>query len=272
MNRVYWKIFKYEANYWFKKISFLAIFKFLVYLVCTIIIGFSDTKSFFQDELVNWWPHWKAVQNTNNITAVSVLTIVAVTIIEIFRDKSETRAVHDVIEAHLVPAVNVQLHALRSQLSKTFKIPAKELRLCLFLPVRLAWFKWRFQIICKTDNIPAMEEKARFQLDEGAIGYSFLKTGKHNMDFVELVTPGANIPKVYKDLTRDNHNLISKDLKAIMVAVASNHNVAGLLALDTTSAAVTSKLKDPPLHDTALNWLVEKEREIDLLWRMKNNV
>lgn len=272
MLKVYFKIIRYECAYWIDRVRFLSLIKFIIYLMCMVVVGFNDTKTFFQTELGGLLPQWRAIQNGSNIIAFSVFSIILLSVIQWVQDRAEAKELLSVIAAHIVPSVNAQLQEFKTRTSATHKIQAKEFRACLFLPVRLHFLKWRFQMVCKTDNIPDMEQRAQFELDEGAIGYAFLKTGRHNMDYVELVTPGNNAPKVYRDLEKDNHSVISKDLNAILVAVAANRHIVGLLAIDTNTPSGAQKLQTTTLHDAALSWLVEKEREINLLWRMKNNV
>lgn len=127
-------------------------------------------------------------------------------------------------------------------------------------------------MVCKTDNVPDKELLASFSLDEGVVGYTFLKSKKH---CVELINVSAynSLPKSYKHLTYENEVLINKNIQSVLVIGAFQEGaIVGLLAIDTEDSQDMSKMADGSLHDNALDWIIAKSNAVRLLWRMKNHV
>lgn len=264
------KSISYELSYLRQKINLPGKIKFLIYIVCAIIVGFSDAQAFFigPDSIVPG--NWSFLKNKSHVSALSVLILIVLTLIEYNKKSKGQKELFSVISNYIIPSVDTQLEALCAKISSKFKI-VKLLRISIFVPVRIGFLRWRLQMVCRTSNIPEKEMKALFTLDEGVIGYTLLKTENHNIEFVDLTNTKA--PKIYKDLCSDNSNLISRSIKAILIAAAfQDKSVAGLLAVDTDNPSNLEKMKQHAMHDAALDWIVAKNGVVHLLWRLKNNV
>ncbi|MBC1240550.1 hypothetical protein GNE10_26020, partial [Nostoc sp. 2RC] len=146
------------------------------------------------------------------------------------------------------------------------------IRLSIFVPIRDGLCNWKLQMVCKTDNIPDKERTAVFELNEGVLGYTFLKTRKHQIEFID-VSNNNNLPSTYVSLNSDNSNLINRDIKGVLVVSAfQNGSVAGLLAIDTENVSDLSKMEDNKLHSDALDWIIARSKAVKWIWRIKNNV
>ena len=111
-------------------------------------------------------------------------------------------------------------------------------------------------MVCRTDNLLDRELLAWLELDEGVIGYTFLKNQKHNMEFIDVSNP-ALLPETYLPLTKNNENLINRNIKGVIVTAAFQEgSIAGLLAIYTDNPANIPKMEDQSLHDDALDWII----------------
>jgi hypothetical protein len=116
------------------------------------------------------------------------------------------------------------------------------------------------------------EREARLDLNEGVIGYTFLRNQKHCIEFID-VSPNARLPTSYKPLSGENATLINRDIQAVLVAAMFEEgSVAGLLAIDTYEIDNIPKMEDNLLHDTALDWVIERSNVIRLIWRVSNDI
>lgn len=279
MRRVKWLCFKktisYELTYLFRKFKIPQAFIFLLSLIVVVIISLSDTRSFFTGNYSFIPQQWDFLRNETVATIVSIAIIVASYILpwiaDFSRSSREASELSTAIGENLVPAIGIELKALKRKIRQKFKLD-ENIRLSIFVPVMKSTFQWYFQMVCRTDNIPERELLAWLKLDEGVIGYTFLKNQKHNMEFVDISNP-ALLPRTYVPLAEDNKNLISRNIKGVMVAAAFQEgSIAGLLAIDTDNSANIPKMEDKLLHDDALDWIIARSKAVRLLWRMKNNV
>lgn len=127
-------------------------------------------------------------------------------------------------------------------------------------------------MVCGTENILEREFQAYIKLNEGVLGYTFLKSQKHCMEFVDLSDP-KKLPVTYTLLSQENSILINRELKGVLVASAFQEgSIAGLLAIDTDEYSDLVKMQEYRLHSDALDWIIAKSEVVRLLWRMKNNV
>jgi hypothetical protein len=128
-------------------------------------------------------------------------------------------------------------------------------------------------MVCKTKNIPDKELEACFDLQEGVIGYTYLKNRrKYALEFID-VSDLDNLPKGYIPLQNDNQILINSNIKSVLAIAAFQENsIFGLLAIDTDSIDDLSKMQEKELHSLIVDWIVQNSGVVSLLWRMKNNV
>ncbi|MDV2991006.1 MAG: hypothetical protein N4J56_000660 [Chroococcidiopsis sp. SAG 2025] len=127
-------------------------------------------------------------------------------------------------------------------------------------------------MVCKTQNIDSRELEASFCLNEGALGYTFLRAKQYHVEFVDVSNPN-NLPCTYIPLSQDNQSLIAGDIKGVIVVAAFQENsIAGFLAIDTDNIIDLRKLRDNDVHSVALSWIIDRRKVIRTLWRMKNNV
>jgi hypothetical protein len=129
-------------------------------------------------------------------------------------------------------------------------------------------------MVCRTNNIPDKELKElSFRLDEGVIGYTYLKSQrKYTLEFIDISDP-ENLPSSYIPLQSDNQLLINPSIKAVLaVAALQKNSIVGLLAIDTDEIADLPIMNDKNLHSDIFDWIVDNSSVVELFWRMKNNV
>jgi hypothetical protein len=185
------------------------------------------------------------------------------------KDKDELL---EIIRNNVVPRINLALEVLQNEIEKKFSLKGK-VRISLWIPVKKKFFTWNLQMVCKTENIPDKELRASFELDEGVIGYTYLKNKrKYSLEFID-VSNLNDLPQSYVDLKSDNGLLINHDFKIVLaIAAFQESSIIGLLAIDTDNTMDSSQMNDADLHSMALDWIVEFSGVVKLLWRMKNNV
>ena len=127
-------------------------------------------------------------------------------------------------------------------------------------------------MVCRTENISERELQALFKLNEGVLGYTFLKSQKHCMEFIDISNQ-TRLPSTYTSLSQANFTLINQNLKGVLVAAAFQEgSIAGLLAIDTDNPVDFIEMQKYQLYSDALDWMIAKSDVVRLLWRMKNNV
>jgi hypothetical protein len=279
MIRVNWlclgKTLAYEIDYLLRKFRLLQAFIFVVFLLVLIVISLGDTQSFFIGENSPIPNSWRVFKDEKVVNVISILIIGASYFLPWLSDflisQKESKDLSSAIEENLIPAIGIELKQLKRRVRQRFHLD-ESVRVSLFIPVRRGLFRWSLQMVCRTDNIPDRELLAKFQLDEGVIGYTFLKNQKHCMEFINVSDPRF-LPASYSSLTSENETLINRSIQAVLVAAAFQEgSVAGLLAIDTDNDQNILKMEDPLLHDDALDWIIARSKAIRLLWRMKNNV
>ena len=279
MIRVNWlclrKTLAYEIDYLLRKFRLLQAFIFSAFLLVLIVISLGDTQSFFIGENSPIPNSWGVFKDEKIVNVISVLIIVASYFLPWLSDflisQKESKDLCNAVEENLIPAIGIELKQLKRRVRQRFKLD-ESVRVSLFIPVRQGLFRWSLQMVCKTDNIPDRELLAKFKLDEGVIGYTFLKNQKHCMEFIN-VSDSRFLPASYSYLTNENEMLINRSIQAVLVAAAFQEgSVAGLLAIDTDNDQNILKMEDPSLHADALDWIISRSKAIRLLWRMKNNV
>lgn len=127
-------------------------------------------------------------------------------------------------------------------------------------------------MVCKTKNVDNRELEALLHLNEGVLGFTFLRANKFHVEFLDVSDP-TNIPSTYIPLSQDNQNLIDPNIKGVVAVAAFQESaIAGLLAIDTSQLTNSQKMRDRGLHGDALSWIIDRRKIIRTLWRMKNNV
>lgn len=265
----------YEADYLRRKFRLFKAFILLLSLGTLIVISLGDTQSFFIGENSLIPNSWTVLKDKNTVNIISVFIITASYILpwiaEFSLNQKENAELADAIKESLIPALQTELKSLKADIRRRFKF-SKSIRLSIFIPIRQGIAKWSFQMICKTDNVPDKELLASFNLDEGVVGYTFLKSKKHCVELINF-SDCNSLPKSYKHLTYENEVLINKNIQSVLVIGAFQEGaIVGLLAIDTEDSQDMSKMADISLHDDALDWIIAKSNAIRLLWRMKNHV
>ncbi len=269
------KNLEYELDYLRRKFKLGQILIFIISLFAFVITGFGDTTSFFVGEDSPIPKEWLFLKNPVNASIISTI-IIALPYILVwiydFRSKNkEDSELSNIVKNHLIPTIEHELTYLKRTIKNKFQIN-DDIRLSIFVPVRASICSWNLQMVCRTKNISERELLASFRLYEGVLGYMFLKTKKHSMEFVD-VSNSSPLPSTYIPLTQENNNLINRNIKGVLIAAAFQEgSVAGLLAIDTDNSSNLQKMQDYELHDIALDWIIARSGSIKLLWRMKNNV
>jgi hypothetical protein len=207
------------------------------------------------------------------ILAISIIAIPSILlwINDFKRQFKDNIELSEIVEEVVLPKIEAELNELKDTIENKFKI-GNNVRLSIFVPVRIRFLKWRLQMVCKTTNVPDKELEALFDLNEGVLGYTFLKTKKRNTEFID-VSGNKITPSTYIPLCHENSILINRGIKAVVVVSAfQNNSVAGLLAIDTDNLSNLSVMEDYKLHDDALDWIIARKKAVKWIWRMKNNV
>jgi hypothetical protein len=170
-----------------------------------------------------------------------------------------------------IPAVlKKELDKLLIQLVRSHGL-SRGARATIFVPGRFGLFQWRLQMACRSSVVSPAEQLALFQLDEGAIGYTFLKTKRRRVEVVPITNIEAD--KKYNDLSYENKAVIKKNITCILVvSVFHDGQIAGLVAIDSNNINDNIKMEEQDVHNVLFDWLTKRERDIRLLWRLKNNV
>jgi hypothetical protein len=269
------KTIYYEWDYLHRKFRLTQAFISVLFLAILIVISFGDTQSFFIGEHSPISRDLQILKDKKFVNIASPLLISMSYFLpwlsNFLTSKKEASELEVAIEESLIPAIEIELKALRIRIKRTFRL-SEDIRISVFIPVREGFCKWSFQMVCRNENIPDRELKARFKLDEGVIGYTFLKNQKHSMEYVNI-SDHNNLPSSYKKLTSQNEPLIQQNIQAVLIAAAFQEgSIAGLLAIDTPNTQDTQKMGDQKLHGEALDWIMARSKAIRLLWRMKNSV
>ena len=274
-----WLLFRktimYEIDYLRRKFRPLQVVILFLSLVALIVISLGDTQSFFIGENSPIPNSWSALKDRNIVNIISVLIITVSYALPWLADfllnQKENEELADAIKESLIPALQTELKSLRTDIKSRFKF-SSSIRLSIFIPIRQGIAKWSFQMVCKTNNVPDKELLASFNLDEGVIGYTFLKSKKHCVELINF-SDCNSLPKSYKHLTYENEVLINKNIQSVLVIGAFQEGtIVGLLAIDTEDSQDMLKMSDESLHDNALDWIIAKSNAVRLLWRMKNHV
>lgn len=273
--RCFVKTIDYEFDYLRRKLPISQIYPLIITLACLVVTSFGDTISFFVGDSSPLPHNWYWLKNKTYVFIISIIIIIIPSIvlwISDFKSKSkENKELTEIVEEAVIPKVEEELNELESQIKNKFNT-SDNIRLSVFVPVRESFLRWRIQMVCKTENIPAKELTALFKLDEGVLGYTFLKTRKLSTELINL-SDTTKIPSTYVRLSPDNCSLINRKIKAVLVVSAfQNSSVAGLLAIDTDNLSNLNIMEGDELHSDALDWIIARKKAVKWIWRMKNNV
>ena len=269
------KTLVYEIDYLLRKFRLIQALIFILSISTLTILSLGDAQSFFIGENSPIPNSWQFLKDKNVASVISVLVIIASYFLPWLSDfstnRKESKELSSAIEENLIPAIEIELGKLKGRIRRRFHL-SESVRVSIFIPVRQGFFRWSLQMVCRTANIPDRELLAKFQFDEGVLGYTFLKNRKHCLEFIN-VSNSNFLPTVYKPLINENKTLINRSIQAVLVAAAFQEgSVAGLLALDTENDQDILKMEDISLHNDALDWIIARSKAIRLLWRTKNNV
>lgn len=264
---------QYEWNYLVRKFQFLQIIIFLLYLIPVFITGWGDTQSFFTGDNSPIPKQWIYLKNRQNILIISIIILAIPTYLTFDVKKKETTELLQIVEQNVVPGINLALDKLSTKIKDRFGLTGN-IRMSLWIPVKKGQFIWKLEMVCRTNNIPDKELKElSFRLDEGVIGYTYLKSQrKYTLEFIDISDP-KNLPSSYTPLQSDNELLINPSIKAVLaVAALQKNSIVGLLAIDTDEIADLPMMNDKNLHSDIFDWIVDNSSVVELFWRMKNNV
>lgn len=269
------KALSYEINYCFRRFRPGQVLSILISLGGTVIINFGGTRAFFLDQNSLVPKEWTFLKDPTYVPIVSILVIIIPFLVsyifEISVKSKEASELANVTRDTIVPATEHELDKLQGEITREFHLDGK-VRLSIFVPVRVGLFNWHLQMVCKTSNIDDKELEASFCLNEGVLGYTFLKANKYHVEFLDVSEP-TQLPSTYVPLRQDNQNLIEHHIKGVVVVAAFQENsIAGLLAIDTDKSTNLHKMRGKDLHSAALSWIIAKRKTVRIIWRMKNNV
>jgi hypothetical protein len=265
-----------EIKYFQRKSRIFKVSLLIISFVQFVVISLGDVQGFFLSKNSLIPNDWSFFKNPNNVKVISIIFVVFIYLFTWFVDSIEqSREIGELgsaVNKYILPWTETKLKNLINRSFRQKYNLSDDVRASIFLPVRIGFFQWRLQMICRTENIKDKELDALFAFNEGVLGYTFTRVKKYQVEFVDVSTP-QNIPSTYVPLSQDNRNLIEQEIKAVTVlAFSQGNSIIGLLAIDTTNNLDFQALQNRGLHSEALNWMRSRKQEIELLWRMMNNV
>jgi hypothetical protein len=268
------RILKYEWDYFLRKFKPIEILYLFISIFAFVITGLGDTQSFFIGDSSPIPDTWTILKNTTNIRIISILVLVIPSLMAIQFERQqrnkENNDIVKVIKEYVIPNTNHYLSNFQDEIKNTFQI---ETRVSLWIPVRLNCFHWNLQMICKTSNVPEQELEASFDLDEGVIGYTYLRNrGRYKLETVD-VSNSDKLPSSYVHLKDENKLLITSDIKGVLALLSfQGGSIVGLLAIDVNDINDLSIIEKVELHTLAVGMMTHHNEDIQLLWRMKNRL
>lgn len=262
------KAFYYEVIHQWRSFSLVNKIQFLICLLCTIAVSYSDTFQFFDGVIANLLPAWL----TTRLPAKwpTLLALAAIGTLFMLANKSnkeEHTEFHMLVKEVVQPYLVVQLELFREKLMQSYDLQG--VRTCIFIPVREGLLNWRLKMACRSGNVPAREAQTNFALDEGIVGLVLLTTGKNNVKYVDLTDSDD---RSYKPLDRDNEVLVSHDLKGVLATCTVKGSVAAaIVSVDTNNSKDLEHLVKKGIHDFVMDWACANEKAIRSLWRMWNH-
>ncbi len=280
MNNKRWILFKrtigYEWDYVFRKFKLSQKILVFVAVISVVITGLGDTQSFFLGENSPIPQTWKLLKDPRIVFYLSIIIILLGSFVAVFlenqQNEKENNDVLNIVQEYVVPGIDDKLQKFQEDINQQFELKGN-IRLSLWIPVRKSFLNWNLQMVCRTDNIPDRELKASFRLDEGVIGYTYLKNrGRYRIESLDI-SNAEQLPESYVNLRGDNEILIARNIKGVLAVVSFvKSSVLGLLAIDTDNVDDLSIIKSNELHSLAVDWVIEYTSSVRLLWRMKNNI
>jgi hypothetical protein len=268
----------YEWDYALRRRRPIQLSLFTLLLIGEIISGLGDVQSFFPSIAILLPDRWDISGHDKAVLFVSVGILAALYFLVWLREgmqsHREATDLAKVTQEHIVPLINTALKRFKTKSKKSYELH-DDIRISVFVPVRKSFMKWRLKMVCKTDDIPNSELEASLAFDEGVLGYTFLRTKKHCMEYVNISAfDSTSPPSGYRPLSSNNQILISSSIQGVLVAgVFQEGSIAGMLAIDTDNSENLEKMESEyGLHSDALDWILAKSEVVKLLWRMKNNV
>ncbi|AFZ25301.1 hypothetical protein Cylst_3135 [Cylindrospermum stagnale PCC 7417] len=208
------KIVVYEVDYLRRKLKITQAFIFIISIFSLVITGFGDTTSFFIGEQSPIPREWILFKNEYSASVISVIIILLLYLIvwalDLNNKAKEDNELASVIKDNVIPGIELELKELKKNIKTKHRL-VDNIRLSIFVPVRAGLFKWNLQMVCRTNNISERELLAKFKLYEGVLGYTYLKTKKHSMEFIDI-SNSSNLPVTYTPLKQENSNLINRTI------------------------------------------------------------
>ncbi|PZV26121.1 MAG: hypothetical protein DCF12_11505 [Snowella sp.] len=268
------RILKYEWDYFLRKFRLTQSMSFFISIIVIVITGLGDTQSFFIGDNSLIPETWKILKDPIIVRVVSILVLVLsylwAWLIEGQQKNKENDETIEIIGKYVVSNTNRYLCDFQDEIKNSLQI---ETRISLWIPVRLSLFNWNLQMICKTNDVPDQELEASFNLDEGVIGYTYLRNRRrYNLEVVN-VSDETQLPLSYIPLRQDNQLLIKSDIKGILALSSFQRgSIVGLLAIDVNNINDLPTIEKVELHDLAVKRITAHKGDIQLLWRMKNRL
>lgn len=265
-----------ELRYYQSKFRLHRVLLMFVVFVQAIVISLGDVQAFFLSNNSLLPSNWTFLQNPTNAKIISIgfliVTYLFIWIADSIQQSEEVKDIALAVKNYTIPWTENQL---RNIINRTFKRKynfSDDIRASIFIPVRVGFFQWRLQMVCRTENIEDRELDALFAFNEGVLGYTFMKAKKYHVEFLDVSDP-QNLPNTYVPLSQDNRSLIEPNIVAVTVlAFSQGKSITGLLAIDTTNNSDCQALQNMRLHSDAVSWMRSRKQDVKLLWRMMNNV
>lgn len=263
----------FEIFYLSRKYKIKTIWTTAILSIAAIALSYNDTSSFITTHLIPNISFLSSIQNKRltviGITIVIILISTAGSLIGAFGEKQEIKELKNISDEFIIPKLNEEMVLFLSRIQKKYNT-GKKIRISLFLPIRLGFFKWRLKMIHALTN-SNLEKEAAFFINEGAVGYSLMMNDRIGCSLVDI-SNDKNLPIAYKKLKKGNTQVISTTIKIVVAAVCRKSGPAGLLAVDTSELGLLSILHDAELMQECSQFITDQYDAIRLIWRAENGI
>ena len=269
----------FELKFYSIKTDWSTILSALIVALQSYVLSIGGVSKFFSTENLLIPKNWFLFKPTFNSLVIAsifiLLTHFLLWLIKKSKDEKDKKFALKVIGKYCPDVINKTIQNLHNEVNLKYA-PQGLVRISLFLPIRLGWFKWRLKMVFKTNNIKSQELNAEFRLHEGVLGYSLMNATKQKSrqcycNSLDVSNP-SNLPASYIPLMGANRNLIKYDIKGVLIVIFYvKNNIISLLAIDTNEPQDMNILENKELHETLINFLQRNQETIELAWREKNN-
>lgn len=267
-------IITFEVMYFIRKNRISQVVFAIFATIISAVSQFSGAFAFFKENENPLIVNFPIYGNIFNI-AVAVFSILSLftflsMLYNILNENKTNDIIKEVADRYIMKKMEDDVQSICNTVEKTFGL-GKKTRASVFILVRKKAFFWKIKMICGT-RIARSEKEAELKINEGVLGHVLLRNNKYGCVHVD-VSDKDKLPEGYIPIEGDNKVLISKSIKGVNAAFSRKDIfIAGFLAIDTEDVVDVEKLKNDDLDKEMTNWIIEHEKDIRLIWKVKNGL